>query len=244
VGYHWNWLIFWEPSPEGNGTYFDMLMSGFLWTLVTAALSSLMALILGSVVGVARTLPSPLVSAIGRAYVEIFRNIPLLVQMFLWYFVLPELLPVAWGDWLKQMPSASFITAVVCLGFYTSARIAEQVRAGIGALPRGQAMAARALGMTLPQAYLYVLLPMAYRIILPPLTNELLSNLKNTSVALTIGLLELTARARGIQEFSFQVFEPFTAAAVLYLLINLGLVTSMRGIERWVAVPGALGHGR
>ncbi|MBV8536874.1 MAG: amino acid ABC transporter permease [Alphaproteobacteria bacterium] len=244
MGYHWNWMIFWEPSPEGNGTYFDMLMSGVLWTLATAALSSLMALVLGSVVGVARTLPSPAARAIGRAYVEIFRNIPLLVQMFLWYFVVPELLPVAWGNWLKQMPSASFVTAVISLGFYTSARVAEQVRAGIGALPRGQAMAAKALGMSLPQAYLYVLLPMAYRIILPPLTNELLSNLKNTSVALTIGLMELTARARGIQEFSFQVFEPFTAAAVLYLLINLIVVASMRGVERLVAVPGALGHGR
>jgi glutamate/aspartate transport system permease protein len=244
VNYHWNWMIFWEPSPEGTGTYLDMLLSGVLWTLVTAAVSFLMALILGSIVGVIRTLPSPSAKALGRAYVEVFRNIPLLVQMFLWFYVVPELLPKLWGDWLKQLPNASFVTAVVSLGFFTSARIAEQVRAGISALPRGQTMAARALGMSLPQAYLYVLLPMAYRIMLPPLTSELLNNLKNTSVALTIGLLELTARARAVQEFSFQVFEAFTAATIIYLLINLVLVTAMRGVERMVAVPGAFGHGR
>lgn len=237
-------MIFWEPSPEGTGTYLDMLLSGVLWTLVTAAVSFLMALILGSIVGVIRTLPSPSAKALGRAYVEVFRNIPLLVQMFLWFYVVPELLPKLWGDWLKQLPNASFVTAVVSLGFFTSARIAEQVRAGISALPRGQTMAARALGMSLPQAYLYVLLPMAYRIMLPPLTSELLNNLKNTSVALTIGLLELTARARAVQEFSFQVFEAFTAATIIYLLINLVLVTAMRGVERMVAVPGAFGHGR
>lgn len=237
-------MIFWEPSPEGTGTYLDMLLSGVLWTLATAALSFLMALILGSIVGVVRTLPSPFAKALGRAYVEFFRNIPLLVQMFLWFYVVPELLPKLWGDWLKQLPNASFVTAVVSLGFFTSARIAEQVRAGISALPRGQTMAARALGMSLPQAYLYVLLPMAYRIMLPPLTSELLNNLKNTSVALTIGLLELTARARAVQEFSFQVFEAFTAATIIYLLINLVLVTAMRGVERMVAVPGAFGHGR
>jgi glutamate/aspartate transport system permease protein len=173
--------------------------------------------------------------------VELFRNIPLLVQMFLWYFVLPELLPTGLGDWLKQLPDASFYTAVVALGFYTSARIAEQVRAGISSLARGQRMAALALGLTLPQTYGYVLLPMAYRIILPPLTSEFLNIIKNSAVALTIGLMELTARARAMQEFTFQVFEAFTAATVIYIVINIVVTFGMRWIERRAAVPGFIG---
>src|SRR5439155_1249716 len=175
---------------------------------------------------------------LGNAYVELFRNIPLLVQMFLWYFVLPELLPSEIGDWLKQLPDASFYTAVVALGFYTSARIAEQVRAGILSLARGQGWAALALGLTLPQAYAYVLLPMAFRIILPPLTSEFLNVIKNSAVALTIGLMELTARARAMQEFSFQVFEAFTAATVIYIVINIIVTFAMRWLERETAVPG------
>jgi glutamate/aspartate transport system permease protein len=240
VNYNWNWGIFFEPSPEGTGTYLDMLLSGLRWTLVTALLSWVLALTLGSIIGVFRTLPSKAAQRFGNAYVELFRNIPLLVQMFLWYFVLPELVPSTLGLWLKQLPNAPFYNAVFCLGFYTSARVAEQVRAGINSLPRGQKMAGTALGLTTAQTYRYVLLPMAYRIIMPPLTSEFLNNIKNTSVALTIGLLELTARARSMQEFSFQVFEAFTAATILYLIINLVVVTAMRLLERRIAVPGLI----
>jgi glutamate/aspartate transport system permease protein len=186
-----------------------------------------------------RTTPYPWLVQLGQAYVELFRNIPLLVQMFLWYFVLPEVLPASIGDWLKQLPNASFYTAVVALGFYTSARVAEQVRAGILSLARGQRFAA--LALTLPQTYLYVLLPMAYRIILPPLTSEFLNVIKNSAVALTIGLMELTARARAMQEMSFQVFEAFTAATVIYIVINIAVTFGMRWVERRAAVPGLIG---
>jgi glutamate/aspartate transport system permease protein len=119
-----------------------------------------------------------------------------------------------------------------------SARVAEQLRAGISSLPRGQKQAATALGLTTAQAYTYVLLPIAYRIILPPLTSEFLNTIKNTSVAITIGLLELTGEARSMQEFSFQVFEAYTGATVMYLLINIVVVTAMRIIEQRVAIPG------
>ena len=105
------------------------------------------------------------------------------------------------------------------------------------------ASAGLALGFTLPQTYRYVLLPMAYRIILPPLTSEFLNIIKNSAVALTIGLLELTARARAMQEFSFQVFEAFTAATVIYIVINIRVVFAMRRLERRVAVPGYIGMG-
>jgi glutamate/aspartate transport system permease protein len=238
MNYNWNWGIFWEASPEGVGTYFDMLLSGLRWTLVTAICAWLIALVFGSIVGVLRTLPGRGAQVFGNVYVEFFRNIPLLVQLFLWFFVLPELVPRTWGLWLKQMPNAPFWTAVFGIGLYMSARVAEQVRAGINAMPRGQRMAGTALGLTTAQVYRYVLLPMAFRIVLPPLTSEFLNTIKNTSVALTIGLAELTARARSMQEFSFQVFEAFTAATLLYLVINVVVVTAMRFLETRVAVPG------
>jgi len=191
--------------------------------------------------GILRTTPSKGLAFIGDAWTELFRNIPLLVQMFLWFFVVPELLPKDVGNWIKQLPNSSFWTAVVALSCFTSARVAEQVKAGILSLPRGQQAAGIALGLTLAQTYRKVLLPMAFRIILPPLTSEFLNNIKNSSVALTIGLMELTARARSMQEFSFQVFEAFTAATLIYLAVNAVVVFAMRGVERWVAVPGYMG---
>jgi glutamate/aspartate transport system permease protein len=238
VNYHWNWHIFWEPAPNGTGNYLDMLLSGLVLTIETSLCAWIIALVFGAVVGVLRTLPSKTASRVGFAYVEFFRNMPLLVQLFIWFFVLPELLPSSWGLWLKQMPHAPFYTAAIGIGLFMSARVAEQTRAGINALPRGQKLAATALGLTTAQSYRYVLLPMAFRIILPPLTSEFLSTIKNTSVAITIGLIELTGEARAMQEFSFQVFEAFTAATVLYLLINIVVVIAMRFLERAVAVPG------
>jgi glutamate/aspartate transport system permease protein len=238
VNYHWNWHIFLEPAPNGTGTYLDMLLSGLLLTIETAICAWIIALVSGSVVGVLRTLPSKAASWVGFVWVEFFRNMPLLVQLFLWFFVLPELLPHAAGLWLKQIPNAPFYTAAIGIGLFMSARVAEQLRAGIGALPRGQNMAATALGLTTVQRYRYVLLPMAFRIIMPPLTSEFLNTIKNTSVAITIGLIELTGEARSMQEFSFQVFEAFTAATVLYLLINVVVVIAMRFLERALAVPG------
>jgi len=238
VNYHWNWHIFLEPAPNGSGNYLDMLLSGLLLTIETALCAWIIALIFGSFIGVLRTLPSKTSSWVGFCYVEFFRNMPLLVQLFLWFFVLPELLPRAAGLWMKQLPHAPFYTSAIGIGLFMSARVAEQLRAGIGSLPRGQRQAATALGLTTAQAYRYVLLPMAFRIIMPPLTSEFLSTIKNTSVAITIGLIELTAQARAMQEFSFQVFEAFTAATVLYLLVNIVVVTAMRFLERSLAVPG------
>jgi glutamate/aspartate transport system permease protein len=243
--YNWNWGIFWQPAADASGIWLQYLLVGIVWTLATALAAWVIALAVGSLVGVMRTTPKRWAVRLGNAYVELFRNIPLLVQMFLWFFVLPELLPKNLGDAIKQMvpPWSAYVPAVLCLGFYTSARVAEQVRAGIQSLPRGQLMAGTAMGLTLGQAYRFVLLPQAYRIVLPPLTSEFLNIIKNSAVALTIGLMELTARARSIQEFTFQVFEAFTAATILYLLLNIVIVFGMRWIERRVAVPGLIAAG-
>ena len=241
--YDWEWSIYLEPASDGSGTWIAYLVAGLGWTLATALAAWVIALSIGAVVGTLRTTPVKWVVRLGNAYVEIFRNVPLLVQMFLWFFVLPELLPRALGDWMKQIPPpwGSYVPAVLCLGIYTSVRVAEQVRAGIESLPRGQGMAGTALGLTLPQTYRYVLLPMAFRIVLPPLTSEFLNIIKNSSVALTIGLLELTGRARAMQELTFKVFEAFAAATVIYLLANLVVVLAMRALEHKVRVPGFIG---
>lgn len=243
MNYNWNWRIFWEDSPDGIGTYLDTLWSGLLWTLATALSAWIIALLIGIVVGTLRTTPNKWVVRIANAYVELFRNIPLLVQMFLWYFVIPELLPNEMGAWIKTLPNSSFYTAVICLGFFTSSRVAIQVSAGINTLPRGQKMAGTALGLTLPQTYRYILLPMALRVVIPPLTNEFMNIIKNSAVALSIGLMELMARARSMQEFSFQVFEAFSAATLIYLCVNLIVVIFMRLIERQLAVPGMIASG-
>ena len=239
---NFSWKVLLETEPGGTGTYLQYLVVGLGWTLATALAAWVIALVIGSIVGTLRTTPSKWIVRAGNFYVEIFRNVPLIVQMFLWFFVVPELLPQALGDWIKQRPPpwSMYFTAVACLGIFTSVRVAEQVRAGINSLPRGQRMAGTAMGLTVSQTYRFVLLPQAFRIILPPLTSEFMNVIKNSSVALTIGLLELTGRAKAMQEFSFRVFEAFGAATVIYLLTNLIVVLLMRALERKVRVPGLI----
>ena len=245
MNYNWHWRILYEQEPGGTGTYLHYLIVGLGWTLLTALAAWVIALIIGSLIGTLRTTPIQWAVRLGNLYVEIFRNVPLIVQMFLWFFVVPELLPKGLGDWIKQIPPpwGSYVPAVMCLAIFTSVRIAEQVRAGINSLPRGQRMAAIAMGLTEAQAYRHVILPQAFRIILPPLTSEFMNVIKNSSVALTIGLLELTGRARAMQEFSFRVFEAFTVATVIYLLTNLMVVLLMRALEKKVRVPGLIAVG-
>lgn len=241
MNYNWNWGILLEQSADGSGIYLMTLIYGLGWTLTTAFCAWILALVIGTIIGIARTLDSRPVQLLTSAYVELFRNIPILVQLFLWYFVLPEILPTHLGNWLKQLPNASFYTAVIGIGLYMSARVAEQLRAGLDALPRGQKAAALATGMTLWQAYRFVLLPVAFRTILPPLTSEFLNTIKNSAAAMTIGLAELTSQAYVIQEQTFQFFEAFTAATIIYLLVNIVITWAMRHLEVRVAISGAAG---
>ncbi len=234
--------IFFQQVPDGDGTWWQMLASGLHWTLAVAFFAWIMAFALGSLVGVARTTDRRLPARIANAYVELFRNIPLIVQFFLWYFVVPGLVPSV-KVWVTTLDPTQhqFVTAVVCLGFFTSARIAEQVRSGIQSLSRGQRNAGYAVGLTQVQTYRYVLLPMAYRIIIPPLTSELMNLIKNTAVAYSIGLTELFFRTREMGEMTFRYFEAFAAATVVYILIAFTANRVMAWIERRVAVPGYIG---
>jgi glutamate/aspartate transport system permease protein len=239
-------LLF-ETTPDGAGRYIDWIVSGLCWTLALALSAWTIALVVGTLVGVVRTLQGGIGPRLARVYVETFRNIPLLVQMFFWYFVLPELLPVRLGFAIKQMepPWGSFAPALVCLGLFTAARIAEQVRAGVQALPTGQSQAAAALGFNRVGLYRLILLPQAFRIILPTLTNEFMTIFKNTSVALTIGLVELTATAREINENTFRTFEAYGVVTLVYLVIALLAWLLMYRIEHAAQLPSlASGNSR
>ncbi|TAM85153.1 amino acid ABC transporter permease [bacterium] len=229
-----------NQTTDGS-TYFSWLMSGLLWTLFLWVTSGVAAFALGLIVGSFRTAPSMALQLIGRCYVQVFRNIPLIVQAFLWYFVLPEVVPRPLGDYIKSVapPWASFVPAVIALSLYTGARVAEQIRAGIKALPEGQLKAGHALGMSTFQCYRLVLIPQALRITVPTLTSETLGLLKNTSVALTIGLLELTAQAQQINEFTFNTFGSFGSVTVIYLVTALLVYQVAALIERLVDIPGS-----
>jgi glutamate/aspartate transport system permease protein len=244
ITYVLNWGVFFQELPGGGERYWELIVSGVGWTLAVSACSWVVALLLGSVIGTIRTTGSVWLVRFGNAWVELFRNIPLLVQMFLWYFVIPEFIPPLKAWIVRTDPvNAQFVAAVLCLGLFTSARIAEQVRAGIQSLPRGQRLAGMAVGLTTPQVYRYVLLPMGFRIIIPPLTSETMNLIKNTSIALTIGLAELTYRARELGEYTFNFFEAFTAATLIYIAIAMTANRVMAVIERRTAVPGYIAGG-
>jgi glutamate/aspartate transport system permease protein len=222
-----------------------MLASGLEWTLLVSALAWIVAFTLGSIVGVVRTTDRAWLVRLGNAYVELFRNIPLIVQFFLWFFVVPGVIP-AMKRWVVSVDPVTYqlITAVVCLGLFTSARLAEQVRAGIQSLSQGQRNAGYALGLSQLQTYRDVLLPMAYRIIIPPLTSELMNLIKNTAVAYSIGLTELFFRTREMAEMTFRYFEAFGAATVIYAVIAFASNRVMAWLERRVTVPGYIGAAR
>ena len=236
--YNWDWgVIIREP-------YLEWIISGFGWTVSVSIAAWLLAFSLGSIIGIFRTTNNSILRAIAAVYVEIFRNIPLIVQMFLWYFVFPELLPNEAGMWVKrEMPMPEFTTAALCLGLYTASRVAEQVRSGIQSIGQGQNNAGLATGLTKFQVYRYILLPVGYRIMIPPLTSEFLTIFKNSSVALTIGVLEITAQARQIEEYTFQGFEAFTTATVLYILVTSIVMILMRVVEGRVSIPGMISLG-
>ncbi|MEJ5027900.1 MULTISPECIES: amino acid ABC transporter permease [Comamonas] len=245
---NWDWQVFCEDTIErqvvqgcfgknGDVTYLDWLLSAWGWTISVSLCALVIALVVGSIIGTLRTLPDrPWTVRLGNAWVELFRNIPLLVQIFLWYHVVPAIFPA-----LKQVPG--FLLVVLALGFFTSARIAEQLRAGILALPRGQRYAGMALGFTTFQYYRYVLLPMAYRIIIPPLTSESMNIFKNSSVAFAVSVAELTLFAMQAQEETSRGIEVYLAVTALYMISAFVINRIMAFIEKKSRIPGFIAAG-
>ena len=228
-----DWHVFLQDTGGGE-TYLHWMMSAWGWTLSVAVLSLIVALVVGSLMGILRTTPSKALVFIGNAWTELFRNIPLLVQIFLWYHVIPSI-------FLSLRAVPSFVLVVFALGFFTSARIAEQVRAGIQSLPKGQTYAGLATGLTRLQTYRYVLLPMAFRIIIPPLTSESMNIIKNTSVAFAVSIAELTMFAMQAQEETSRGVEIYLAVTGLYFVSAFAVNRLAAFIEHRVQVPGLLG---
>lgn len=189
---------------------------------------------------IARTLLNRMLRWPTAVFVHCFRNVPLLVQVFLWFYVVPELLPEDWGMAIKRAPPtlSQFLTMLLALSLFTAAKAAELVRAGIEAVPRKQKQAARAMGFGLVDSYRLVILPQGLRFVVAPLTSDFMNVFKNSAVALTIGLLELTGRSRQFSEFSAQPFEAFIAATLIYMAITWCVVMLMRHVERRLRIPG------
>jgi len=231
-----DWKVFLNDDGGGR-TYLEWMIQSWGWTLSVAGCAYVVAMVMGVLVGTVRTLPnSPWLVRLGSAWVELFRNIPLLVQIFLWYFVVPKVFPA-----LQQVPG--FALVVVALGFFTSARIAEQVRAGIQALPKGQRYAASAMGFTTWQSYRYVLLPMCLRIIMPPLTSETMNMLKNSSVAFAVSVAELTWFYTQAAEETSKGIEIFLGVTALYVISAFAVNRVMAYIEKKIQIPGFIVAG-
>ena len=244
----WDWQVFCQDTLYqdvvagcfGKGrdiTYLDWLLSAWGWTVSVSLLSLALALMLGGLIGTLRTLQGRVwIVRFANAWVELFRNIPLLVQLFLWYHVIPSIFPT-----LQSVPG--FVLVVFALGLFTSARIAEQVRSGLESLPGGQRYAAMAVGFTTFQTYRYVLLPMGLRIIIPPLTSETMNIFKNSSVAFAVSVAELTMFAMQAQEETSRGIEVYLAVTGLYVISAFAINRIMAFVEKRARVPGFIASG-
>ncbi|HXI54968.1 MAG TPA: amino acid ABC transporter permease [Polyangia bacterium] len=234
MSYKFDWAV------VTSGKYLDWLLSGLKVTVQLSAVAMVASFVLGLAIAVLRLSPLRPLRAAAVAYVEFFRNTPLVVQIFFWYFGSYQLLPAALNDWLNNH-NFEFAAAVIALTIYTSAFIAEDIRSGILAVPREQMEAARSAGFSYLAAMRRVILPQAVRITVPPLVNQFLNLTKNSSLAMTIGVAELTYQARQVESYSFKGFEAFTAATVVYLALSLLITGVVALYDRKVLNP-ALGR--
>ena len=237
MNYKFDWSVLW------TGQSGEWLLSGLITTLELSALAWLIAVTLGVLSGALRTVPFTPLRWLATFYVEFFRNVPLLVWMFFWYFAVPPLLPRPAQDWVFNH-GAEFWAGTAALGVYHGARMSEVIRSGIGAIPRTQFEASVAMGLTTFQAYRLVILPVALRLIVPPGTNESLNLLKNSSVALTISVAELTFQARQIETYTAKAIEAFTAVTLIYLVLCLSIATIMARVEHAYAIPGLISRAK
>jgi len=235
--YTFDWSVLWRGQSG------EWLLSGLLVTLELSALAWVLAAVLGVVSGALRTVRWKPLRMAATFYVEFFRNVPLLVWMFFWYFAVPPHLPERARDFLLAH-SLEFWAAVCALGVYSGARFSEVLRSGIQSIPKTQFEASVASGLTTVQAYRYVILPVALRLIIPPATNESLNLLKNSSVALTISVAELTFQTRQIETYTAKAIEALTAGTVIYLVLCLAIASIMGWVERRTAIPGLITAGR
>ncbi|MBI2357571.1 MAG: amino acid ABC transporter permease [Deltaproteobacteria bacterium] len=233
MAYQFDWSVLWT----GQSGFW--LLQGLFTTLRLSALAWLLAAGLGIVSGALRTVAFKPLAALAALYVESFRNVPLLVWMFFWYFAVPPALPGPVQDWLYGH-GIEFLAGMFALGVYHGARFSEIIRGGIQSIPKTQFEAALSTGLTTAQTYRLVILPITLRLIIPPATNESLNLLKNSSVALTISVAELTFQTRQIEAYTAKAFEALTAGTLIYLVLCLTIAAIMARVERRVAIPGMI----
>jgi His/Glu/Gln/Arg/opine family amino acid ABC transporter permease subunit len=236
VNYTFKWSVLW------TGESGQWLLSGLIVTLELSALAWLLAVALGIVSGALRTVKFRPLRALATFYVEFFRNVPLLVWMFFWYFAVPPILPAVILEWMLGH-GLEFWAGVLALGVYSGARFSEVLRSGIQSIPKTQMEAAVASGLTTFQSYRYVILPVALRIIIPPGTSESLNLLKNSSLALTISVAELTFQTRQIETYTAKAIEALAAGTLIYLALCVGIASLMSWVERRTAIPGLITSG-
>ncbi len=230
---HLDWQFLMQNVGDGR-TYLSWLISAWGWTLTVSGLSLIVAVVCGGLMGILRTLPHRGLALIGNAWTELFRNIPLLVQIFLWYHVIPSIFPVLSG-------LSSLVLVVFALGFFTSARISELVRSGIESIPKGQRHAGLAMGLTLPQTYRHILMPVALRIVMPPLTSEAMTVIKNSSVAFVVSISELTLYAIQVQEETSRGIEVYLMVTLLYSVSAFMVSRLALWVEHRMQIPGVAG---
>lgn len=243
MNYSWNWGVLFQPTGVGDTTYLNWIVTGLGWLFVIALVAWSIAMALGSILGIMRTLPSPAARAIGTAYVTLFRNVPLLIQLFIWFYVVPNFLPeVIRSWWINDLGAntTALISASIGLGLFTAARVCEQVRTGIEALPLGQTNAGYAMGFSTAQLYRYVILPQSFRTILPPLSSELTNCVKNTSVASLVGVAEIISQMKTISEYTQNTIEIYTYVTLIFIVINVCLIAFMNFLEKRLRVPGLI----
>src|SRR5437016_6760943 len=233
MNYHFNWSVLWSGHARAR------FLQGLVPTVEPSFVALLLALILGVICGALRTVAIPPLRWPAAFYVEFFRNVPLLVWMFFWYFAVPPLLPEPLREWLFDH-GAEFWAGVCALGVYHGARFSEVIRSGIQSIPKTQFEAAVSTGLTMAQAYRLIVIPIALRLIIPPATNESLNLLKNSSVALTIGVAELTFQTRQIETYTAKAFEALTAGTLIYLMLCLAIAVTMSQLEKRFAIPGMI----
>jgi len=219
-----------------SGKYFEWLVSGVKVTIQLSAISIALAFLLGLVIAVMRMSRVRPVRWFALGYLEFFRNTPLLVQIFFWYFGSYKILPQAVNDWLVST-NFEFAAAVIALTIYTSAFIAEDIRSGVLSIPKEQMEASRSSGFSYIRSMRYIILPQAVRITVPPLINQFLNVVKNSSLAMTIGVAELTYQARQVESYTFKGFEAFTAATVVYLAMSIIITIAVTWYSKTVLSP-------
>ena len=236
-GYKFDWSVLYTVNPTYQVNMGMKILGGVVMTAKITLISSVLALTLGTIFGLMRVSSFKPMYLFSSAYIEFFRNTPLLVQLFFWYFALPLALPEAAREWVYAQ-NFEFWTATLGLSVYTSAFMAEVIRAGLQSIPRGLLEAAYSSGLSYFQVMRKIILPIAFRAIIPPLGSEFLNNMKNSSLAMVVGVAELAMCSQDVEALTFKGFEATTAASVLYLSISLVISAVLNAVNMRLRVEG------